>query len=149
MFISYKELSASSRVKRQGRHRTHADIGYRRDRKSLFRWTALLLCIDKGWCHNRYNSNESSRTETNGLGLVPRLFEFIHHPSSSYFLYFTDRRYHTGISMTTRHRKTATQQQQPQATSTATSSNRRLSAERNCIVITSSEQGWNPIEMEQ
>ena len=46
-----------------------------------------------------------------------------------------DRGYHTGILMTTRHHKTATQQQQPQATSRATSSNHRLSAERNCIGI--------------
>ena len=134
MFISYKELSATCVAlnARRGAARSVPPVRTNAKPRGLFRWTALLHS-SKGAAGDS-TSNESNRTDTTDRDWFPG-----HYPSSFLFVllfYFTERGYHTGILMTTRHLNVSR-------------SNRTATAGAESIVITSSEQGWYPIEMER
>jgi len=114
-------------------------------RRGLFRWTALLQCNDKG------DSTVGIITATNQAGRVCYYWDWFPDYLSIILLlrivlsYFTERGYHTGISMTTRHRNAAaTPQQIPLQTQT------QQRAQQQHIVINHRNKGgiqskWNGI----
>ena len=88
------------------------------------------------------SSNESSRTDIQGPGLVPRLF--IHHPSYLCYIHSTKRGYHTGISTqddtatTRRSNRSASYK----ATATATAASIIVHCQEQRVV---SKSKWNRI----